>query len=127
MKFIEDFCEAFVSKKDILGYKISYLFANTTIYIIPMVNPDGVDFVTNFFPVNSKIYRNFQYIARNFSSIPFPNGWKANFNGVDLNLQFPANWEMAKKIKYSQGFSKPAPRDFPGYRSFNRARKFSNI
>ena len=35
--------------------------------------------------------------------------------GVDLNLQFPAGWEQAKEIKYSQGFNKPAPRDFVGY------------
>ena len=34
---------------------------------------------------------------------------------MDLNLQFPAGWEQAKQIKYSQGFDKPAPRDFVGY------------
>lgn len=33
---------------------------------------------------------------------------------MDLNLQFPAKWEEAKKIKYAQGFNKPAPRDFVG-------------
>ena len=35
--------------------------------------------------------------------------------GVDLNLQFPAGWNQAKQIKYSQGFTSPAPRDFVGY------------
>ena len=30
-------------------------------------------------------------------------------------MQFPANWEEAKRIKYEQGFNKPAPRDFVGY------------
>lgn len=34
---------------------------------------------------------------------------------MDLNLQFPAGWENAKEIKYSQGFTSPAPRDFVGY------------
>ena len=34
---------------------------------------------------------------------------------MDLNLQFPAGWEQAKEIKYSQGFNKPSPRDFVGY------------
>lgn len=34
---------------------------------------------------------------------------------MDLNLQFPAGWEHAKQIKYSQGFIGPAPRDFVGY------------
>ena len=30
-------------------------------------------------------------------------------------MQFPAGWENAKEIKYSQGFTKPAPRDFVGF------------
>ena len=34
---------------------------------------------------------------------------------MDLNLQFPADWNKAKQIKYSQGFTMPAPRDFVGY------------
>ena len=34
---------------------------------------------------------------------------------MDLNLQFPAGWDKAKEIKYSQGFNKPSPRDFVGY------------
>ena len=42
-------------------------------------------------------------------------GWYIlNTRGVDLNLQFPAKWEEAKKIKFSQGFTRPAPRDFVG-------------
>lgn len=42
--------------------------------------------------------------------------WKLiNITGVDLNLQFPALWEKAKEIKYTQGFNKPAPRDFVGF------------
>lgn len=34
---------------------------------------------------------------------------------MDLNLQFPAGWQNARKIKYAQGFTSPAPRDFVGY------------
>lgn len=30
-------------------------------------------------------------------------------------MQFPAEWNKAKEIKYSQGFNKPAPRDFVGF------------
>ena len=36
---------------------------------------------------------------------------------MDLNLQFPAGWEDAKNIKYSQGYTRPAPRDFVGFGS----------
>mgnify|MGYP003290827159 CR=1 FL=1 len=34
---------------------------------------------------------------------------------MDLNLQFPAGWEQAREIKFSQGFRSPAPRDFVGF------------
>ena len=43
-------------------------------------------------------------------------GWKfLKSTGVDLNLQFPAGWEEARRIKFAQGFTSPAPRDFVGF------------
>ena len=43
-------------------------------------------------------------------------GWKfLKLTGVDLNLQFPASWEQARQIKFAQGFTTPAPRDFVGF------------
>ena len=33
---------------------------------------------------------------------------------MDLNLQFPAGWEQARRIKFAQGFVSPAPRDYVG-------------
>ena len=49
--------------------------------------------------------------------VPFAlDGWHIlKFIGVDLNLQFPAGWEEARRIKFSQGFTSPAPRDFVGF------------
>ena len=41
-------------------------------------------------------------------------GGKLILIGIDLNLQFPAGWEQARQIKFSQGFTSPAPRDFVG-------------
>lgn len=115
MKFLADYCYCLTSNLPIFGYSAQELYDSCTLYIVPMVNPDGVDLVTGEIPVNSNVYNFAKNISINFSNIPFVNGWKANIRGVDLNLQFPAKWEESRKIKYSQGFTQPAPRDFVGY------------
>ena len=116
MKFLENLSLAYVNDSYIYGYLARNLLNSVSIYIVPMINPDGVDLVTGAINKNTDYYKNAQRIANDYPKIAFPNGWKANVQGIDLNLQFPAEWEKAKEIKFSQGFISPAPRDFVGSR-----------
>lgn len=89
MKFIENFCIQYVAGGSIYGYNARELFSQVSLYIVPMLNPDTVDLVTGFLKPGDPIYENYRFISNNFPQIPFPSGWKANFNGVEFtNLHF---------------------------------------
>ena len=84
MKFIEEYCQNYTSNGSLYNVSIKKLFDNSSIYIMPMVNPDGVDLVTGRIFQNSNYYRQAKKIDSKFPNIPFPTGWKSNIRGVDL-------------------------------------------
>lgn len=114
LKFIEDLSIAYTNNSKIYDFSICELYNNSSIYIIPMINPDGVNLVNNFYDSNSDIYKKCLNISNKFPFLRFPLDWKANINGVDLNSQFPANWELGKELKSNEGYHTFAPRDFAG-------------
>lgn len=125
LKFAEDYAAAIESDGEIGGRSARALARDSTIYIVPMVNPDGVDLVTGVLQPGQEQYERALGFARNYPNIPFPEGWKANLNGVDLNLQYPAGWLRAREIKFMQGYTSPAPRDYVGRAPLNQAESLS--
>ena len=112
LKFVEQLAQALAENGQIFGVDGAEIARRATIYTVPLVNPDGVDLVTGALPAGSFAYENARELASFYPAIPFPAGWKANLLGVDLNLQYPAGWQQAREIKFSQGFTRPGPRDF---------------
>ena len=90
LKFVEEFAEAIVSGQKIFGTDAKALAERATIYTVPMVNPDGVALVTGELAPMDPQFEDALTLSENYPSIPFPEGWKANLKGVDLNLNYPA-------------------------------------
>ncbi|WP_010252441.1 M14 family metallopeptidase [Acetivibrio cellulolyticus] len=112
MKFIENFAKAYSGGRTLGGYSTTNIWNRSSIYIVPMVNPDGVDLV-NYWPN----YSNSTYIQAsrlNTTGLPLPRVWKANIRGTDLNLNYPAGWENEHELELQQGITGPAPRDYGG-------------
>ncbi|WP_312473130.1 M14 family metallopeptidase [Neobacillus sp.] len=107
MIFLNDYLLSLTNDNIIRGLSTSSFYDQTTLSIVPMVNPDGVDLVLHG-PPKSEIWRN-RVTEYNKGSTDF-TGWKANIRGVDLNDQFPARWELEK----SRNPNQPGPRDYGG-------------
>ena len=106
--FLEQYAYAVATEGRILGMDAQQLWRRTTLWLVPMVNPDGVDLVTGAIRPGSQQYQAAQRIAAGFPEIPFPGGWKANLTGTDLNLNYPAGWEQARTNKFALGFTGPS-------------------
>ena len=73
MKFLADYCYCYQNNLNIYNTSARELYDSTSIYIMPMVNPDGVDLVTGFLNTSSTAYLNTKNISSQFPDIPFPS------------------------------------------------------
>jgi len=109
LTFLNDYLLALTNQHTIRGISTLPLYQQTSLSIVPMVNPDGVNLVIQG-PPEDEALRN-QLINWNNGSNNF-SGWKANIHGIDLNDQFPAKWELES----ARNPKTPGPRDYGGER-----------
>ncbi len=101
LKVTEDYCNAYHSATGYYGnYDIYNLLNEYTLYVIPCINPDGLEIIlSNDIPEkNVRVSKLSEY--------------KANKKGVDLNRNFPIAWEYI-----NNGVTSPADYYFKGYES----------
>ncbi|MGM9927134.1 MAG: M14 family zinc carboxypeptidase [Bacillus sp. (in: firmicutes)] len=75
---------------------IGDLLDEISVVVIPMLNPDGVQIqqqgLKGDYPISKLKLLGMNHFSWNYKR------WKANGEGVDLNRQYPADWEALKKI-----------------------------
>ncbi|WP_051475612.1 M14 family metallocarboxypeptidase [Bacillus sp. J37] len=105
MEKIDQYAYLYATNGKMDVYNVKEVLNNTTIWFVPMVNPDGVTLVQKGH-TSAKNPNNVLKInggSKDFSA------WKANIRGVDLNRQYPANWN---NIVGNTG--KPSPDNYKG-------------
>ena len=111
LRFINEYCELMKKNGRIFNVTLSHLFSTRTIYVIPMLNPDGVDYQINGVGDDNPIYE--RLVKMNNGSRDF-SGWQANARGVDLNHNYNCGFSEYKVLEAEQGIFDGAPTRFSG-------------
>ncbi|WP_078429747.1 M14 family zinc carboxypeptidase [Alkalihalobacterium alkalinitrilicum] len=94
MTMIDQYAQAHSRGQNYQGYNVRDLLSKTTIWFVPMVNPDGVTLQQrglSAFP--SHLHSSL--ITMNAGSRDFGR-WKADARGIDPNRQYPAKWSTIR-------------------------------
>lgn len=111
LNFVNDFCNDYVNGR--CGSEISsrVLFETRKIFIIPMLNPDGVDYAINGISGQNALLS--RIIKMNDGSNDFSH-WQANARGVDLNHNYSAGFKEYKIIEREMNIINGAPGKYSG-------------
>jgi len=110
LNFLRNYADAYKSGTDIQGRSAALLYKNTTLYVVPMVNPDGVDIAVNGVDITNPFHRK---LISEVGVHSFNKVWQANVNGVDINHNYNAGWKAVKTgpcaTKYSGPYAESEP------------------
>ncbi len=111
MKFTEDILDT--ERRGIsrlAGFSVSGLLTRRSIYIVPMLNPDGVS-IEHFGAESAGILK--ERVLHMNGSSDF-SLWQANARGVDLNHNYDAEFAKCKEAEHALGIFSGAPTRYGG-------------
>ena len=106
MRFLEDVADS--KAKKVGGVSVASLLECVTYHIVPMLNPDGVEYVLHGLSPDNPIKD--RVLAMNGGSKHF-SSWQANARGVDLNHNYN---DAFSEYRASSGILSGAPARFAG-------------
>ncbi len=103
MRFVKEYNFALMNDGKLFDKNAVEFFTDVTLYILPMINPDGVDIAVNGLDITNPVHRK---LISSVGIHSFSKVWQANASGVDLNHNYDALWQNTVK--------KPAPSLYGG-------------
>ena len=114
MSMLEKLCYLYKNKICFRGFDISKIYEKTSLYICPMVNPDGVNLSINGLTDDIPQITKTRLISFNGESKDFIGKWQSNINGVDLNHNYNAGFNEGKISESREKIFSPGPTKYSG-------------
>jgi len=111
MRFLEDALRGIAEKSRIMGYYVPAVFQKCRLYIIPMLNPDGVELCLSGIEPEHFLYE--RLVRQNGGSSDFSR-WQANLRGVDLNHNYDYRWNEQKEFELQNDIVTGGPTRYGG-------------
>lgn len=127
MQFLREYARCLKDGEPMLGYDARALYNGVTLYVVPMVNPDGVDIAVNGLDITNVYHRRLISMVGIHS---FNRVWQANANGVDINHNYDAHWSVVEKSPAPSKYSGPYAESEPETRAvtgFVRSQDFDML
>ncbi|MCZ8536635.1 hypothetical protein M9R32_05490 [Paenisporosarcina quisquiliarum] len=109
LEMIDNYSIHYNNKTSFAGYNVKTVLDQTSIWFVPMMNPDGVTLVQG----GQGAVKN-GALARKINGSSNFARWKANVRGVDLNKNFDAGWSYI-----NNNITKPNWMGYRGPRAFS--------
>lgn len=110
MKFLAEYCSAIAGKREFFEFDAAELSEKVGVFVVPMVNPDGVDIAVNGLDITNEYHRRLISLVGIHS---FNEVWQANARGVDINHNYNAGWRVVKTkpgaTQYAGAYSESEP------------------
>lgn len=110
LRFINEYCESLLRGERMYGIDMRYLYSERCIYVVPMLNPDGVELSLNGASPESPLY---ERLIKMNGGEDFTL-WQANERGVDLNHNYNAGFNEYKPIEREAGIYGGGPTKYSG-------------
>ena len=111
LQFADDFCRLYQANGKIGKQTVASLWENFQFFVIPMLNPDGVDYATGGVDMQNPLRE--RVLNMNDESDDFSH-WQANARGVDLNHNYNAGFAEYKELERANRIACGAPTRYSG-------------
>lgn len=111
LDFVQDYLSCLSRRMTQYSYPLEQLFRERSIYIVPMLNPDGVCYVREGVRADNPLYD--RVCAMKGKNKEF-DAWRANARGVDLSCNFSVGFLEGKRAERARGVVSGAAQGFGG-------------